>query len=55
MGWVHEDSLSRVILGLSGGTPASRHPVPAPGQGGEGGRLVRLGRARAPGAAQPGA
>ena len=51
--WVHEDSLSRVILGLSGGTPAGRLPVPAPGKGGKGGRLVRLARARAPGPAQP--
>jgi len=33
-----KDSLASVILGLSGGTPAGRYPVPAPGkgQGGEG-------------------
>ena len=53
--WVHEDSLSRVILGLSGGTPASRYPVPAPGKGGVGGRPARLGWARAPGPPQLGA
>ncbi len=28
-----KDSLASVILGLSGGTPAGRYPVPAPGKG----------------------
>jgi len=59
--WVHEDSLSRVILGLSGGTPASRYPVPAPGKGGMGGKACpaglgpRTGPVPAGRLAQPGA
>ena len=57
--WVHEDSLSRVILGLSGGTPASRHPVLAPGKGWLGGKASpagpgpRTGPGRAGRLAQP--
>jgi len=31
-----KDSLASVILGLSGGTPAGRYPVPAPGKGARG-------------------
>jgi hypothetical protein len=30
-----KDSLASVILGLSGGIPAGRYPVPAPGKGGK--------------------
>jgi hypothetical protein len=53
-----KDSLASVILGLSGGTPAGRYPVPAPGKGawgeGKSGRAGPAHRARPGRAPHPG-